>query len=279
MNILSVIKKVMAPIKRISDRLYFFYKNHRLVTVATIISFALLALFMWMQSKSVSALALDNKWIFVSFLPILLALLLGGYIKSFKGFGLEIESSLKKPVSTNELQATKGLRMIQREEKQRLDHIYRMPDDEKRKTKILSFVQGRRDYYDDYVISEYFNNLKELEYFEIKDSADNFIALLPTKIFKFGEPRNERPSFQEFINILEQSKILEKYAESVITKTTSSETSLIKCLSIMKINNIKHLVVVDSDYKYLGTLSEYTVKRLIINYILEAEKNIHGYSI
>lgn len=62
--------------------------------LAGVASLALLALFAELQDADASIIRLPVQWLWVSVLPLLLVLALGGYIKKFKGAGVEFEPGM-----------------------------------------------------------------------------------------------------------------------------------------------------------------------------------------
>jgi hypothetical protein len=73
--------------------------RHQLLIISLAVSIIILSIFFVFQYYQLKVLLLDVKWIILSGTPILIGLFIGGYIKSFKGFGLELESNLTAPIS------------------------------------------------------------------------------------------------------------------------------------------------------------------------------------
>ncbi len=79
-------------LKRLKEYIRDLAIKYPLVSYSMVLSFILLLFFMLLKSYDTRMLALETKWILISALPVFIALLIGGYIKSFKGFGVEIET-------------------------------------------------------------------------------------------------------------------------------------------------------------------------------------------
>lgn len=62
-----------------------------------VISVVLLSLFLWLQARGSSLIELPVQWIWVSLVPILLALIAGGYISKLKFPGVEYEGGSRVP--------------------------------------------------------------------------------------------------------------------------------------------------------------------------------------
>ena len=80
----------------------FSPKRHPLGTGIAISILALMFLVIAAIEKW-SFLELGAHWLAVAILPLLVGLLVGGYISSFKGFGIEFEAAVKRVVAEKEV--------------------------------------------------------------------------------------------------------------------------------------------------------------------------------
>ncbi|MFY0483355.1 hypothetical protein ACI6PS_12195 [Flavobacterium sp. PLA-1-15] len=118
------------------------FNKHKILVIFSSISFLLLITFITFQYFQFSGLDLDVKWLIVSGIPILIGLLIGEYIKSFKGFGIEIESSLKaelpskliSPISEESIVDVNSL------DKRSLEYLQNLSFEEIQKISRLRFV-------------------------------------------------------------------------------------------------------------------------------------------
>ena len=129
-------------------------KEHMLVVVSGLLSIGLFGLFISLHIKNSKFLTIDSKWLLISGLPILIALIVGGYIHKFKGFGIELETSLKNPIGQVNLIATDVLESISGRDKGSISSVEKLPSSELIKYHRLSFVNGKRNYYDEYIFCE-----------------------------------------------------------------------------------------------------------------------------
>ncbi|ODB92812.1 hypothetical protein A3197_20795 [Candidatus Thiodiazotropha endoloripes] len=67
-----------------------FWSHHTALVIGAIVSIVLLATFLLFQYNESNVLKLESRWLLVAGVPLLAALIVGGYIKSFKGFGVEL---------------------------------------------------------------------------------------------------------------------------------------------------------------------------------------------
>ena len=70
-----------------------------------IVSIILLIIFGLLQHYQAKFMTLSNQWIFLSILPIIVALFVGGYITKFKGFGVEFQ--LQQKIKALDIRANK----------------------------------------------------------------------------------------------------------------------------------------------------------------------------
>jgi len=92
-------------------------KKENALIIGAIISLILLAVFGWLQTKDSKLLQLPSQWLAMAVLPIIVALFIGGFINRFKGFGVELESTLKAPVASLSLTAYDAVADIPGDEK------------------------------------------------------------------------------------------------------------------------------------------------------------------
>jgi hypothetical protein len=75
------------------------WKRHKIIISGIASSIIFLTLFLLLQYYIPSLMWLGTQWLVVAGVPVLIALFIGGYIKSFKGFGIELEAKLKSTIA------------------------------------------------------------------------------------------------------------------------------------------------------------------------------------
>lgn len=249
-----------------------FWNEHTALSISVIVSLIMLTVFFIFQYQQVNILKLESRWLITSGVPLLVALFIGGYINSFKGFGVELEASLHKPIVNLELSATEGMAEIEGDEKQSLDYLLDLSSSQKRRISRLSFVTGIENHYQEYAIVNYIHELKWLRFFEIKDSDGRFIALLPTIYFKRGgEVQDER--IERFVRSLVDMTILQVYRGRLITDQVSEDTDLIDALKIMRKKRNSPLAVTDEKGEFIGLLTEALIEKRIADNVLAAKES------
>ena len=160
-------------------------KNHPLVLICVTFSFVLFILFLAFKSQAYNFMDLEIKWLIVAGIPILFALIFGGYVKSFKGFGIELEANLKDTLPSALIISFDSLvensYVIRKESVSRLNNLARLRKD---KTTRVRFILGFDEYYDTYAIMHYFESLRNLSFIEIVNEKNQFLYLIPISDFK-----------------------------------------------------------------------------------------------
>lgn len=246
------------------------WKENKIIFLGFIFSLVLLITFFALQWFESNLLSLDTKWIAFSGLPILIALLIGGYIKSFKGFGIEVEANLNKPISKNYNLITK----LESEEvpkyiKGSIREIQRLSSQQRRKIKRLTFIYGKKDYYGEEAINEYLNHLPNLEYIEITDSKRKFKYLLPIQILKEGGDNLNWETEHRFIKALENRNIPSEYPNLFESKTVKSDEPVFEVYKKLKITYPKTIPIVNTNNEMIGLVDYYKVAIQIADEIVD----------
>ena len=101
-------------------------------------------------------------------MPLLFALITGGYIKRFKGFGIELESQLKNPIKNTTLLVSDVIDELPSDEKKSNKYLAYISQETRNKIERLSFNLGNKNYYNTYVIKEYLRAMPNIKYFEFR---------------------------------------------------------------------------------------------------------------
>jgi len=248
------------------------WTQHTALAIGTVTSIVFLVTFLVFQYNQSEVLKLESRWLLVAGVPLLAALIVGGYIKSFKGFGVELEASLSKTVTNIDLAATEAMEEVSGDEKRSITYLHRLNAREKRQISRLVLIQGRQDYYRPYALGKYLHELRGLKYFEIRKEDGKFVALIPVSEFRSDREINDN-LLGKLIHVLEQSQVLQSYSRLVITSHITEETGLIESLKIMRKQKIQQLVVLDENGVFLGVLLSKAVEKRIIDDVLVAKEN------
>jgi CBS domain-containing protein len=253
--------------RKTTNAFQYFYKNHSEVAVGIILSIILLLTFFLLQTIKPSVLALDWKWIVVSAIPLIIALIIGGYIKSFKGFGFELETTLKEPLSFIDLAAAIALSAIGQTEKGTMRDLLQMDDIPRRKVARLRFILSKRDYYAENVIEDYMDYLPNLEYFEIIRSNGSFVCLIPISIFRTRRENNYN-EIRLFVEALQNGTILDRFKQILIGNSIKADINILDALQIMREKRYELAAVVNNDRIAIGVIRSSDIEHQIAAVVL-----------
>jgi hypothetical protein len=235
------------------------------------ISVALIVVFFLLHNANCDFLDLDTKWLIVAGVPILIALVGGGFIRSFKGFGIELETLLKDPVGEVSLTATAtdALDEYLGDDKGYVDYLDQLTANQKARIQRLGFVSERRGYYGWKAVEEYLLKLPSLSHFEVKTFDSRFICLIPTRIvLTSGKPNEEK--IGHFLKSLEDGKVREKYHVDAISASVTTNRSLVDILEEVRATREGFLPVVSKKGVLVGIVTTRAIEKRIADEVLAA---------
>lgn len=250
-------------------------KKHGALIICCAVSIILLGVFVILQANSSKVMEMGTQWLFVAGVPLLIALIVGGYITKFKGFGIELESKLNTPIRTLSLKATDAIVSLPETEKQSERYLESLTQDQINRTKRLSFIANKRDYYNTYHVEMYLRKLHHLEYLEVKRENEEFVCLIPIKELNIDEINDVSFGIEQidkFINALRENKVVSTYRHVCIDLTVRQDEGLISVLEKLRNANRKDVVVVDSERKFVGLLTASEIERRIADDVLYSRK-------
>ncbi len=250
-------------------------KKGYILTIGSIVSAILLITLGLLQMNDSKILQLPSQWLAIIILPVLIALLVGGFITRFKGFGVELESSLKTPVATLNLTASDAVADILGDEKQSMNYLSGLSVDKKSETRWLMFRSGKKNFYTLNGVIGYMHEFPNLEYLEIKSEAGEIICLLPTSVFgnsvQLHRGDVNRENLKRFIKAIENDNVPEEFPDTAITLKISSENDLVNVLKQLRNEKADFAAVVSPKGKYLGVIFANEVERKIADSVLTAK--------
>ena len=242
-------------------------KRHLSLIICTLISVALFIVFLIFQYRGSGLLKLDSKWLIVAGVPILIGLIIGNYIKSFKGFGIELEALLELSIGKVDLMASDATDVLQGDEKRSMEYLQGLSDDQKRRVQRLTFTINRQGYYQPYAVASYLTQLTNLRYIEIRDSNQRFQALIPITFFKsYGNVL--QPKIDEFIQALERNTLVDLLGNNLITDSVSENDALLDVLKRVRNSPSGELPVVSSDRILMGVVTDRLIERRIADEVI-----------
>jgi hypothetical protein len=250
--------------------------RHTSLFVLSGISIVLFIIFMLLQLYEIPILELDSKWIIVSSIPILIGLFIGGYIKSFKGFGIELEANLKgaipddlvSEITVNE-DPTPGM------DKESLGRLYRLTQEQRDKIKGLRFISGRGHYYEQYAIIEHYRSLRNLKFIEILDNNRNFLYVLPVGSLALTNEINSE-NVLRLIKAIEEGNIAPYFSNAVSDYVLKTDSMVDVYKKIKSSSQKSYLIafdeclpVLDGNKMMIGTISKHDIEARIAKEVIE----------
>ncbi len=211
-------------------------------------------------------------------LPVIVSLFVGGFITSFKGFGVELEATLQKPVKSLDLTGADSVSVavadIPGDEKRSLSHLQSVSIDGKLKTRWLRLTSGRQGYYESSAIQRYLSELPNIIYLEILSTSGKFICFLPISVFRngLGDIRQafNQENIRKLIEAIEADDVPKAFPESALSLTVSSDKSMIDVLKVMRSENAQFAAVVTPIGDYSGVVFSDDIERKIADSVLLA---------
>jgi len=255
------------------------WHDHMILLICLMISGLLLIVFLLLQWMESPILVLEGKWLILAGVPVLVGLIAGGYIKKFKGFGVELETVLERPVTDLSLVATDAMFTLSGDMKEGIERLRYLTREQIEGTKRLGFISGRPHYYIPEAVHEYFNALSYLEYIEIKKEPGEFISLIPMGVFR-EQPTGDRLNEKKFnpreiahlVYALETNTVLKEYEAVSIDTTVQKNTDLLMALKTLHGSRKKMAAVIDENHRFIGLLPETEIEHRIAEAILAVKK-------
>ncbi len=120
-------------------------ERHKFLIITIVLSVVLTVTFLIINYANPYILQIDAQWLIIAGIPILVGLVAGGYIKSFKGLGIEIESALKE--SVNKIDLIKRINFEEappQTEKEGVQKLRQMKPGLKSKLKRLRLIENKK---------------------------------------------------------------------------------------------------------------------------------------
>ena len=201
-------------------------------------------------------LKVDTGWLAIVVLPLLVALLIAGYVRSFKGLGLELESALREKVpalargeaAQVPLDADTAVGKLGPEDLARLrqEHAQRCPE-----RLVLRKRQNVR-YVGD-LIRQYLDAFPSVQWIEIQHEDGTFEALLPVEVL--GQHMHwSTEAMSEFESWLNRRE-LGSLGAKLITRSISDTASVTDAIRMHLESGLNYLPAISSARRLTGVVS------------------------
>ncbi len=244
------------------------------VLVGASITAMMLLIFAALAEQGARLLDLSSKWIIVSCIPLFVALFIAGYIRNFKGFGIELEGSLNSPISTTlNIDVASALTTLDMAEKQDVDYLRSLPRDKRLSIRVLSFEMRRKGYYTEGAVIEYFKYLPNIKYLIVKTKKGEFITYIPIEVFLNKIERHydglySHERVHQFIKALEGGRIHDQYLFTAYQETVRSSMSLIDVMRLLRLEQLNAVPVMTESGRFLGLVFKETIEGKVADIVL-----------
>ena len=200
-------------------------KENRILLIGCIISIIIIIILFIIRANKEEWLDINIQWIGVAILPLILALIVGKYIKKFSGFGVELELVSEEPLSSNTA-IVEFVESIFPEEKNTSLYLSVLPSEKKRKTNVLRFRINKKEYYQTYIVADYIRELPNIEFFEATDSRGKFKSLSRIDRQSLLNQFEDYLGLRSFIKAIEDNRINDIELETTMQFIYLSETAV-----------------------------------------------------
>ncbi len=252
-------------------------KKYEPIIYGLIISLVILLILFLLQHYGASLLNLETRWLVVAGVPILIALIIGGYIYKFKGFGIELETRLQSPIGTSILQATDALEPMIGIEKGDEHDLHDLSQESRMSIQRLSFELGRRDYYVPGVVHQYVSYLPNLRYIEICDQNGSFQYLFPISVLKITQTREgptiNHDAVHRFIRSVSEGTIYVDFAKEAEGEYVDINDQLLAILPRVRTSKYGWLPVLTSHKRLVGVITKSAIEERIADDVIAAKES------
>ncbi len=233
-------------------------------------SLVLLVILLILQGLDAPILQLETRWLALATLPAIIGLLVGGVIKRFSGFGIELEAILEAPIDRIMVAAQAAAAELPADEKRSIGYLQSITEERRREIRRLSFALGRQHYYASEVVRQYLDAFPQLEFLEIQRPDGSFDSLLPIAALRPRRDALDDEAIHNFVASLERGDLRHTYGSELITETVSANQELVHVLPRVRRARFGLLPVIDERGHLIGVITTASIEREIANAVLRA---------
>ena len=196
-------------------------------------SFVAVAGLILVQARWPGLLDIPSAWLGLAVIPVVVGLVVGGYIRTFKGFGIEVEAALDETVSDDvTAEASQDYDPFADAEehagdvtdaemvlsKASMGRLQSLEPAEKASFQRLSFRQGFSGYHPS-AVEEHLRELPQVKWIEIDDASGRFLGIIRRKDLELHD-------LDRFVGALESASALEQYPSILAAEALDRDTPL-----------------------------------------------------
>lgn len=251
----------------------FENNKHRLLVYGATLSLAAFIILFGIRYYLPELLDIDIKWIAVAALPVILALIVGKYVKKVSVGGWELELAASERIADNPdiYVAMRPVSFLDKEGIEKLNDLSMM---ERESTNALQFKAERINYYSPDAITQYVKKFPALAYFIIKDKKDQFVAMVKISPVDYSKENHE--FVRQFIDSIESPWFPREISSSknFITSHVYSNATLVDSYEILKKSKNGTAAVLRSQesQEVIGLIELQTVKNHLAEMLVRTIK-------
>lgn len=226
-------------------------KDHSILINGVKTSGILFAIIVMLQANIPSVLNIDTKWLIFSCLPVLVALIAGGYIKSFEGLGVKIEASV------NEV----------------MDDVAGSSVDAGPKTEVtmirgnnnyakLVFYYGRKGYKPDDVKNILFSS-EQLEYLEVRENNGDFVCVIPVNEFYTFGKEADMQKIEMFVKAVDLGNVASVFVGKAVTLSIKENENMMAVYKKLRFARESRAAVLSAGKQIIGIVEIASIEKRI----------------
>jgi len=242
-------------------------RNLRLL-IGCAISILLLGGFLLIEHFVPDLLSLEPEWLGLAAIPTVIGLVAAGYIRAFKGFGIEVETSLQNAIGNVPLgiKDVQGVDMVKKSDRGDLDAL---TTEQRESAARLRFVLGSGEYTLGMVYS-YLQALPNLRYIELVSRTGRLKALVPINAVREGDKPSEN-KVMDFVNAVADSDPGKEFITPEASASLRLGTPLLEALESFKKHGLSEMPVTDRG-RMVGIASESVLQSRLLEALRAAQK-------
>jgi CBS domain-containing protein len=212
---------------------------------------------------------MPTKWLIVAAIPTLVGLVAVACMGTLGGSGTEVETILQRPVGEIALIASNTVDVIQGDEKAARSYLDSLPP-EYRKAQRLSVDVSQPPTFTEGAVYLYLDELKDLQFIDIKDEMKRFKGLIPIDHFRPKGITN-RPAILRFIQSINPNTLPVQLGSNLINEYLSESVDLLEALDEVRRNSHRWLPVVSAERVFLGIITESLIEKKITDGVISIQ--------
>ncbi|MBO9490446.1 hypothetical protein J7384_08735 [Endozoicomonas sp. G2_1] len=245
-------------------------RNRHWWLLGGVVTSILIFYFLYIEQTSANGKFLDLKaqWLAIGLFPMLVGMFKAGIISSFKGFGVEIESQLSKPVHDLKEFDPDIIQEMLGEEDIDSEHQTKGAEPIPSDAKVLTFRYRNRRAYNARAIKNQIEVMNNIKYFRIDSTAHKFLCLIPVSAVTINNTNEELTTFVESLH---NRNTHIKFKEDSLGALLTTTTSKLNVMRYLHSNNLEEAPVIDNQGHFKGLIQTKDIAMQLAEAIIDAD--------